>query len=86
MLNPKTAAREDQFDLPLPPRYGFLKNVSSRERVKPRFFVTFNIILTYIFPENFIEFTQVVRKIRRSSLSILAFFMNFYKETNDVSL
>ena len=84
MLNPKTAVREDQFDPP--PRYGFLKNVSSRERVKPRFFVTFNIILTYIFPENFIEFTQVVRKIRRSSLSILAFFMNFYKETNDVSL
>ena len=83
MLNPKTAARDDQFD---PPRYGFLKNVSSRERVKPRFFVTFNIILTYIFPENFIEFTQVVRKIRRSSLSILAFFMDFYKETNDVSL
>ena len=38
---------------------GFSKNVSSQERVKPWFFVTFSIILSYIFPENFIEITQV---------------------------
>ena len=42
---------------------GFLKNVSSKERVRPWFFVTLNIILKYIFPENFIEFPQVVQKI-----------------------
>ena len=42
---------------------GFLKNVSSTEMVKPWFFVTFNIILKHIFPENFIEFPQVVQKI-----------------------
>ena len=62
-----------QIDLPC----GFLKNVSSVQRVEPRFFVTFNIILKHIFPENFIEFTQVVQKIWRNSLSILAIFINF---------
>ena len=49
----------------------FLKNVSSKKRVKPWFFVTFNIVLRHIFPENFIEFLQVVQKILRNSLSIL---------------
>ena len=78
----------------LTPSCGFLKNVSSKERVKPWLFVTFNIILKHIFPENFIEFPQVVQKIWRNSLSILAKFDQFfgfltllcYKETNDVSL
>ena len=46
---------------PLP--CGFLKNVSSVERVEPWFLVTFDIILKHIFPENFIEFPQVVQKI-----------------------
>ena len=35
--------RGGHFD-PHPPSCGFPKNVSSRERVKPWFFVTFNII------------------------------------------
>ena len=36
--------------------YGFSKNVFSREKVKPCFFVTFlMLIVTYIFSENFIE-------------------------------
>ena len=51
-----------QFDPP-PPPCGFSKNVSSKERVKPWFFVTCNIILRHIFPENFIEFGQVVQKL-----------------------
>ena len=51
----------DQFDPP--PSYGFSKNVSSRERMKPCFFVTFNIIIIHIFPENFTESPQVVQKI-----------------------
>ena len=46
-----------------PPPLGFSKNVSSKERVKPCFFVTFNIIKSHIFPENFIEDPQVVQKI-----------------------
>ena len=45
------------------PPCGFSKNVSSKERVNPWFFVTFNIILKHIFPEKFIEFLQVVQKI-----------------------
>ena len=36
---------------------------SSKESVKLWFFVTFNIILKHILPENFIEFPQVVQKI-----------------------
>ena len=79
---------------PLP--CGFSKNVSSKESVKPWFFVTFNIILKNIFAEKFIEFPQVVQKIWRNYLSILAIFINFpqffgfltfpcYKETNDIA-
>ena len=34
---------------------GFLKIVSSKQIVKPWFFVTFKIIIRHIFPENFIE-------------------------------
>ena len=47
---------------PPPPPHpcGFSKNTSYKERAKPWFFVTFNIILT--FPENFIEFPQIVQK------------------------
>ena len=46
-----------------PPLCGFFENVSSEEGLKPRFFVTFNIIIRHIFPENFIEIPQVVQKI-----------------------
>ena len=57
----------------------FLKNVSSKERVKPWFIVTFNIIISHSFPENFIEIPQVVQKIRNISLSILAIFIDFHQ-------
>ena len=70
------------------PSCGFFKNVSSIERVEPWFFVTFNIILKDIFPENFIEFPQVVQKICRNTLSILANFINFnqFFEFFDITL
>ena len=56
--------------------------------------MTLNIIISHIFPENFIEIPQVVQKIWRIFLSILAISINFsdlltfpyYKETNNVSL
>ena len=87
--------RRGQFDLP--PPCGFSKNISSEEMVKFWFFVTFNIIIRQIFPENLIEVPQVVQKIWRLSLSILAIssiFNNFldfltipcYKEINDIGL
>ena len=63
------------------PLCDFSKNVSPKDRVEPWLFVTFNIILKDIFPENFIEFLQVVQKIWKNSLSILAIFFNHWKET-----
>ena len=61
-FNPNTAGvREGQIDPP--PPCGFSKNVSSKDRVKPWFFVTFNIIMRHIFPENVIEIHQVVQKL-----------------------
>ena len=57
-FNPKTAGGGSQFDPPC----DFSKIVSSKERVKPLFFVTFNIIIRHIFPENFIEIPQVIQK------------------------
>ena len=61
------------------------------------FFVAFNIIISHIFPENFTEICQIVQKIWRLSLPILAIFINFhqffdfsrfpsYKETSETSL
>ena len=41
----------------------FLENVSAKEIVNSWFFVTFNIIISHIFPENSIEIPQVVQKI-----------------------
>ena len=39
------------------------KNVSSKKRVKPWFFMTFNIIISHMFRENFIEIPEVFQKI-----------------------
>ena len=52
-----------QYDPPPTPLCGFFKKVFSRERMKTWFFVTVNIIVIHIFPENFIEIPQVVQKI-----------------------
>ena len=65
--------------------------------MKPWFFVTFNITISHIFSENFIEVPQVAQKIRRFSPSILTIFTIFidfsdiltfpcYKETNEASI
>ena len=56
---------------------GFSKNISSKKRVKPCFFVTFNISISRTFPENCIEIPQAVQKIWRLSLSIVAIFIDF---------
>ena len=54
------------------------KGISLLEiRWKLWFFVTFNIIINHIFPENFIEIPQVVQKVWRFSPSILTIFINF---------
>ena len=41
----------------------FLENVSAKEIVNSWFFVTFNIIISHIFPENSIEIPPAVQKI-----------------------
>ena len=41
----------------------YVKNVLFRKSVESWFYVTFNIIISGIFPENFIEITQLVQKI-----------------------
>ena len=41
------------------PPCGFSKNVSSKERVKTCFLVTFDVIINQIFLENFIKINQV---------------------------
>ena len=51
--------RKGQFDPPC----GLSESASSRESVKPSFFVTFNIMIIHIFSEKFIEIIQVVQKI-----------------------
>ena len=65
-LNPKTAVGEGrgQFDNPPPPPHpcGFSKNLSSKGRVKPCFFL-FDFIISHIFPENFIEIPEVFQKL-----------------------
>ena len=85
------AGGRGQFDLPC----GFSKNASSKERLKPWFLVTFNIIIGHIFHESFMEIPQVVQKLLRIYLSIFSsIFINFlgfltfpcFKETNDFSL
>ena len=45
----------------LPPPCAFFKNVSSREG-ETLIFVTFNIIISHIFPENFIKFLKPFRR------------------------
>ena len=49
--NPEKA--DEGFSLTTP--CGFFKNIFFRERVQPCFFMTFKIIVSLIFPENFIE-------------------------------
>ena len=63
--------------------------------MKPCFFVTFNLIISHIFPENFIDNNgSEDMKIFIFDVKVLTIFVNFsdflafwcYKETNDVSI
>ena len=61
MMKDLTLKMLEQVNLTL--HCGFSKNASSREKVKPWIFVTFNIIISNFLPENYIEVPQVVLKI-----------------------
>ena len=64
-----------------------------RERGESLSFVIFNIIISHIFPENFIEIPLAIQKIFRFT-SILTIVINVsdffkfpcFKEANDVSI
>ena len=86
-----------QFDppTPTPTLCGFSKNLSSKERLKPWFFETFNIIISGIFPEISLKFLKSFRKYEEFFCQYYLFssifieyldFLTFlcYKETNDV--
>ena len=61
------------------PPSGFSKNLLSKVIVKPFFFVTFDIIVSHIFLENFIEIPQFVQKTWRLSppINFHQFFGSF---------
>ena len=48
----------------------FFINLSNKEIVNSWFFVTFNLIISHIFPENFIKISKVVQKRWKFSLAI----------------
>ena len=69
------------------------KNVLPEERVKLCYLLTFNIIISYIFPKHFIETHQVSQKLWIFTSSIWTIFVNFwvftftcYKKINDGSI
>ena len=75
LLNPEKAGKGSQFDTTS--FRGFSKNVSFKDEVRLWFFVAFNImIISRIFPENFIEILQVVRRYEDS---ILAIYIDFHQ-------
>ena len=61
-INPKKTGEKGQFDCLPPLHCDSFKNFLSREKVKPWFFVNLNIIISHIFPDNFIVIPQVVQK------------------------
>ena len=75
---------------PIRPPSWLFQNKFSRDRVKPCFFLTFNITISYIFSENFIEISQVTQKIWRFFSFNIDFsdFLTFpyWRKTNDVSI
>ena len=75
------------FDTPL-----VFQKISFKGRMKPWFFVTFNITISCIFLENFIEIPQVVQKSWKffCQAIFIFHFWNFWhlllaKKTNNVS-
>ena len=64
-INPKKVG-VCQFDTPTPlvfPKMCFLERERKREREKSCLLFTFNIILSQVFPENFIAIPEVVQNI-----------------------
>ena len=80
LFNPKKAGGVN-LTLPL---WFFQKYVLYREGETLFSLVTFNIIISHIFSENFIEIPKVDKKIW-GFLPPFVDFSDFFKETNDVT-
>ena len=73
------------------PLWSFQKCIFSTKG-EALFFMTFNVFVSHIFPENFIKIPPVIQKISRSPPSIFIILIKFtdfvtfpcYIETNDV--
>ena len=64
---------------PSPLPYVFIKIYPlERDRVKSWFFLRFNIIISHIFPENFIETPQVIQKIFSVDINYFRQFFGFF--------
>ena len=79
---------------PMPLFQGISKRCVFHKKGESLFFVTFDIIISHIFPEDFMEISKIIQNIRRFSYSQLTIFINFFyflafsscKETNGISL
>ena len=74
-INPKTAGGGSIW---LPP-CGFSKSVSCKERMKPWFFVTFNIIVSHIFPEDLLKLLKSFRRYEGFPWQYQPIFINLHQ-------
>ena len=64
---------------PTPPLFqGISKKCVFHKKGESLFFVTFDIIISHNYPENFMEISKVIQNIRRFSYSQLTIFISFF--------
>ena len=71
----------DPTSLPPPPPplfQGISKKCVFHKKGESLFFVTFDIIISHNYPENFMEISKVIQNIRRFSYSQLIIFISFF--------
>ena len=62
-----------------PPLFqGISKKCVFHKKGESLFFVTFDIIISHNYPENFMEISKVIQNIRRFSYSQLTIFISFF--------
>ena len=74
-LNPVTSASVRDVEKLL----WFFQNFIFQRKVKSWFFVTFNVFLSHIFPENFIEFSSSPSEDMKTFLLFIINFQNFFR-------
>ena len=74
-LNPVTSASVRDVEKLL----WFFQKFIFQRKVKSWFFVTFNVFLSHIFPENFIEFSSSPSEDMKTFLLFIINFQNFFR-------